>query len=186
MRALAPQPSVLVPALAPGNSRALQGGQPSIEPFHALEPQLFLSRPWRRFTWPHHRVVNPHHNHCLPLSRSHLYRSRPSRRLIWSHHRVVNPHHQFCVPVTRSHVSSSQPWRQLTRPHSPQEPRPAGALNALDYGLDDNLVLGFTDRWVHGDNFVAKASEVYSVHKMATATPWVEANGTERSLAFEE
>ena len=58
-------------------------------------------------------------------------------------------------------------------------------LNNMDYGPDDNLVEGFTQRWLDRDKFVTKASEVYTVHEMAAAEVWADKNGTKRSLAFE-
>ena len=56
----------------------------------------------------------------------------------------------------------------------------------MDYGPDDNLVEGFTQRWLHRDTFVAKASEVYTFHEMEAAEAWANKNGTERKLVFEE
>ena len=38
-------------------------------------------------------------------------------------------------------------------------------LNPVDYGRDDNLVSGFTQRLLERDRFVAKAFEVYTVHE---------------------
>ena len=59
-------------------------------------------------------------------------------------------------------------------------------LNNMDYGPDDNLVEGFTQRWLDRDKFVTKESEVYTVHEMAAAEVWADKNGTKRRLAFEE
>ena len=55
----------------------------------------------------------------------------------------------------------------------------------MDYGPDDNLVEGFTQRWLDRDRFVTKASEVYTVHEMEAAGVWADKNGTKRNLAFE-
>ena len=41
-------------------------------------------------------------------------------------------------------------------------------------------------RWLDRHNFVAKASEVYTVHEMEAAEVWAEKNITNRKLAFEE
>ena len=61
-----------------------------------------------------------------------------------------------------------------------------GTLNNMDYGPDDNLVEGFTQRWLDRDRFVTKASEVYTVHEMEAAEVWANKNGMKRNVAFEE
>ena len=83
------------------------------------------------------------------------------------------PEPQPCVPVSALEVVHFAA-------------QPSCALNALHYGHDDNLVSGFIERWLDRDRFVAKASEVYTVHEMAPATRWAQENGTERSLVFEQ
>ena len=55
----------------------------------------------------------------------------------------------------------------------------------MDYGPDDNLVEGFTQRWLDRDWYVTKASEVYTVHEMEAAEVWADKNGTKRNVAFE-
>ena len=55
----------------------------------------------------------------------------------------------------------------------------------MDYGPDDNLVEGFTQRWLDRHRFVTKASQVYTVHEMEAAEVWADKNGTKRKLAFE-
>ena len=61
-----------------------------------------------------------------------------------------------------------------------------GQSNNIDYGADDNLVEGFTQRWLHRDRFVNKASEVYTIHEMEAAGVWANKNGTKRNLACED
>ena len=95
LRAPEPQPPAPVPALAPVDSGAPQGAQPFAQPLRAPEPQppAHVPAPWRRLTWVCHRVLNPHYNHCVPLSHNRPPLSRPWRRLTRVRHRVVNPHH---------------------------------------------------------------------------------------------
>ena len=62
----------------------------------------------------------------------------------------------------------------------------SATLNNMDYGPDDNLVQGFTQRWLDRDMFVTKASEVYTVHEMEAAEVWANKNGTKRNVAFEQ
>ena len=169
-----------------------------------------LSRPWRRFTRARRRVVNPLHTHCMPLSHNRSPLSRPWCRLTRVRHRVVNPHHNYCVPLSHISPPPSRPWRRLTRVrhqvvnpwhnhHVPLPPQPFFQLpqhptplpstatwKNPDYGPGDNLVAGFTQCWLDRDRFVAKASEVYTVHEMEAAEVWAEKNGTNRNLAFEE
>ena len=77
-----------------------------------------------------------------------------------------------------------EPPRQL-----PQQPTPlptSATLNNMDYGPNDNLVEGFTQRCLDRDKSVTKASEVYTVHEMEAAEVWANKNGTKRNLVFEE
>ena len=69
---------------------------------------------------------------------------------------------------------------------TPTAPNTAATLKILDYGPNDNLVAGFTQRWLDRNRFVAKASEVYTVHEMEAAEVWAVKNGTYRRLAFEK
>ena len=55
------------------------------------------------------RVLSPHHNHCVPLSRSNLSKSRPWRRLTWLHHKGVKRHHSHYAPLSRSNPPNAGP-----------------------------------------------------------------------------
>ena len=61
----------------------------------------------------------------------------------------------------------------------------SATLHNMDYGRDDNLVKGFTQRWLDRDRFVTKASEAYTVHEIEAAEVWADKNGKKRNLAFE-
>ena len=122
-----------------------------------------------------HKVVNPQH--------------KPSTQPLCA----AEPQHSTLVPamapVDSCAPQGAQPSSQPPCAAPPQQPTllPTSAtLNNMDYGPDDNLVEGFTQRWLDRDRFVTKASEVYPVHEMEAAKVWANKNGTKRNLAFEE
>ena len=93
------------------------------------------------------------------------------------------------APVDAGAPQGAQPSSQPPCAPPPQQPTllPSSAtFNNMDYGPDDNHVEGFTQRWLHCDRFVTKASEVYTVHEMEAVEVWAKKNGTKRNLAFEE
>ena len=79
---------------------------------------------------------------------------------------AAEPQHSTPVPamapVDSGAPQGAQPSSQPPCAALPQQPTllPTSAtLNNMDYGPDDNLVEGFTQRWLYRDNFVTKASE---------------------------
>ena len=74
----------------------------------------------------------------------------------------------------------------FSTPRAPNSLATAATLNSLDYGADDNLVAGFTQRSLDRDRFVAKAFDVYTVHEMEGAEAGALKNGTYMHLAFEK
>ena len=106
---------------------------------------------------------------------------------------AAEPQHSTPVPAMATvdsgapqgaHASSQPPC--AAPPKQPTLLPTSATLNNMDYGPDDNLVEGFTQRWLDRDRFVTKASEVYSVHEMEAAEVWANKNDTQRNLAFEQ
>ena len=105
---------------------------------------------------------------------------------------AAEPQHSTPVPamapVDSGAPQGAQPSSQPPCAAPPQQPTllpTTATLNNMDYGPSDNLVEGFTQRWLDRDRFVTKASEVYTVHEMKAAEVWADKNGTKRNLAFE-
>ena len=104
---------------------------------------------------------------------------------------AAEPQHSTPVPamapVDSGAPQGAQPSSQPPCAAPPQQPTllpTTATLNNMDYGPDDNLVEGFTQRWLDRDRFMTKASEVYTVHEMEAAEVWADKNGTKRNLAF--
>ena len=172
MRAPEPEQSAPVPPMVPVDSAAPQGAQPSPRPMHAAEPQQSI--PIK----------------ALPIAAPGAPQGgQPSTQPLCA----AEPQHSTPVPAMAP-VDSGAPQgaQRSSQPPCaapPQQPTllPTSAiLNNMDYGPDDNLVEGFTQRWLGRDRFATKASEVYTVHEMQATEVWANKNGTKRNLAFEE
>ena len=179
MRAPEPQQSAPVPAMAPADSGAPQGAQPSAQPMRAAEPQQsipFKAVPTAASGAPQGGQPSTH-----PLCAAEPQHSTPVPAMV-----PVNS------GAPQGAQASSQPpcaAPPQPPPQLPQQPTPlptSATLNNMDYGPDDNLAEGFTQRWVDRNTFVTKASEVYTVHDLEAAEVWANKNGKKRNLAFEE
>ena len=172
LRAPEPQQSAPVPAMAPVDSGAPQGAQPSAPAMRAPEPQQSAPVPAMA---PADSGAPQGTQPCAPAMRAtELQQSAPVPAM---------------APVDSGAPQGAQPSSQPPCAAQPQQPTllpTTATLNNMDYGPDDNLVEGFTQRWLDRDKFVTKASEVYTVHEMAAAEVWADKNGTKRRLAFEE
>ena len=176
MRAAEPQQSVHVLAV---DSGAPQGAQPSSLPPCAAEPQQSITfKAVPTAAWGAPQGGQPS---TQPLCAAEPQQSTPVPAM---------------APVDSGAPQGAQPSSQppcaappQPSPQLPQQPTPlptSATLNNKDYGPYDNLVEGFTQRWLDRDRFVTKASEVYSVHEMDAAKVWADKKGTERRLVFEE
>ena len=172
LRAPEPQQSAPVPAMAPVDSGAPQGAQPSAPAMRAPEPQQSAPVPAMA---PGDSGAPQGTQPSAPAMRApELQQSAPVPAM---------------APVDSGAPQGAQPSSQPPCAAQPQQPTllpTTATLNNMDYGLDDNLVEGFTQRWLDRDKFVTKASEVYTVHEKAAAEVWADKNGTKRRLAFEE
>ena len=172
MRASEPQQSAPVPPMAAANSGARQGAQPSAPPMRAAEPQQSI--PIKALPTAASGAPQGGRPSAQPLCAAELQHSMPVPGM---------------APVDSGAPQGAQPSSQPPCAAPPQQPTllPTSAtLNNMDYGPDNNLVEGFTQRWLDRDGFVTKASEVYTVHDMEAAEVWANKNGTKRNPAFEQ
>ena len=197
MRAPEPQESALVPAMAPAGRGAPQGAQPSAPAMRAQEPQQSAPVPAMA---PADSGARQGAQPSAPAQQSIPIRAPPSaasgapqggepsaQPLC-----AAEPQHSTPLPAmapvdsaeTQGAQTSSQP-PCAALPQQPTRLPTTVTLNNMDYGPDDNLVEGFTQRWLDRDRFVTTASKVYTVHEMEAAEVWADKNGTKRNLAFE-
>ena len=197
MRAPEPQESAPVPAMAPAYRGAPQGVQPSAPQMCAQEPQQSTPVPdmapadsgARQGAQPSAPPQKSIPIKALPTAASGAPQGGdPSAQPLCA----AEPQHSTPIPamapVDWGAPQGAQPSSQPPCAAPPQQPTllPTSAtLNNMDYGPDDNLVEGFTQRWLDRDRFVTKASEVYTVHEVEAAEVWADKNGTKRNLAFE-
>ena len=204
LRAPEPQQSALVPAMAPVDSGAPQGAQPSAPSLRVPEPQQSAPVPamapvdsgapqGAQPSAPSLRAPEPQQSAPVPamapVDSGAPQGAQPSAPAMRAPELQQSAPVPAMAPVDSGAPQGAQPSSQPPCAAQPQQPTllPSTAtLNNMDYGPDDNLVEGFTQRWLDRDKFVTKASEVYTVHEMAAAEVWADKNGTKRRLAFEE
>ena len=162
MRSLEPQQSASVPAMAPIDSGAPLGAQPSSQPMLAAEPQRSIT--FKAVPTAASGAPQGDQPSTQPLCAAEPRQCTPVPVMVL----VDSGAPQGAQPPSQPPLAAPpQPPPQL-----PQQPTPlptSATLNNMDYGPDDNLVEGFTQRWLGRDRFVTKALEVYTVHEMEAA-----------------